>query len=170
MVTVDLEGTNLINPAFFDHESSSRGIGSISVPHLPSTFTLLRLLHLLNCFIFSLCIMPGGSRSRDGCFNCRKRKRRCDEEKPVCRRCRKIGDDCVFPTSTLKFVVAASDHYMIPIQQNLSFLNLSTRELVAICDYQGVWVQRSLPRTLLPFPEATGMENALVQYCMFLSN
>jgi hypothetical protein len=123
---------------------------------------------------FQQCIMSGGSRSREGCFNCRKRKRRCDEEKPICQRCRKIGDDCVFPSSsnTFKFVVVASDddHHMIPITQNISFLNLSTQELVAINDSQGgVVVQRSsLPRVLSPFPyEMTGIENALVQYCTF---
>lgn len=125
--------------------------------------------------------MPGGSRSRDGCFNCRKRKRRCDEEKPICQRCRKIGDDCVFPkpasaSNPLKFVVAASDHYMIPLVQQTSFLNLSPQEVVAVCDdtKQGdeLWDQRgSLPPALSPFPfEPTGIENALVQYCMFLSH
>ncbi|KAJ4135183.1 hypothetical protein NW768_004802 [Fusarium equiseti] len=116
--------------------------------------------------------MPGGSRSRDGCFNCRKRKRRCDEEKPVCQRCRKNGVDCVFPTpasasNPLKFVVAGSNHYMIPITQSPSFLNLSPRELVAVTDYKqgGVWVQTPLPRNLSPFGfESIGIENALVQY------
>ncbi|VTO83103.1 unnamed protein product [Fusarium graminearum] len=112
--------------------------------------------------------MSGGSRSRDGCFNCRKRKRRCDEDKPICQRCRKIGDDCVFPSSSnvFKFVVVApSDHYMIPITQNISFLNLSTQELVSIYNSQGGVVQRSLPRVLSLFPhEIIGIENALVQY------
>ncbi|KAF4976706.1 hypothetical protein FDECE_18443, partial [Fusarium decemcellulare] len=88
------------------------------------------------------CTMSGnGSRSRDGCFNCRSRKRKCDQEKPVCRRCRKMGDNCVFPepasaSNPLKFVVAASpNHYVVPIpesHQPPSFLNLSPRELVAI--------------------------------------
>lgn len=118
------------------------------------------------------CIMPGGSRSRDGCFNCRKRKRRCDEEKPVCRRCCKTRDDCVFPepasASNLKFVVAASDHYLVPITtQNTSFLNLSPQELVSICDHFKGRVP--LPRTLSPFLfESQGnkvIEQSLVQYC-----
>ncbi|CAJ0541211.1 Ff.00g079370.m01.CDS01 [Fusarium sp. VM40] len=115
--------------------------------------------------------MPGGSRSREGCFNCRKRKRRCDEEKPVCRRCRKTRDDCVFPepasASNLKFVVAASDHYLVPITtQNTSFLNLSPQELVSICDHFKGRVP--LPRTLSPFLfESQGnkaIEQSLVQY------
>ncbi|KAH6969373.1 fungal-specific transcription factor domain-containing protein [Fusarium avenaceum] len=115
--------------------------------------------------------MPGGSRSREGCFNCRKRKRRCDEEKPVCRRCRKTRDDCVFPepasTSNLKFVVAASDHYLVPTTtQNTSFLNLSPQELVSICDHFKGRVP--LPRTLSPFLfESQGnkaIEQSLVQY------
>lgn len=140
--------------------------------HPTPTSTSFSTVNIERCS--SSCIMPGGSRSRDGCFNCRKRKRRCDEEKPICRRCRKNGDDCVFPTpasasNPLKFVVAGSNHYMIPITQSPSFLNLSPRELTAVTDYKqgGVWVQPPLPRNLSPFGfESIGIENALVQYCM----
>ncbi|CAM1507804.1 Fc.00g046520.m01.CDS01 [Cosmosporella sp. VM-42] len=83
-----------------------------------------------------------GSRSRDGCFNCRRRKRRCDEEKPVCLSCRRTGAECVFPaprsaSTPLKFIVAASpNHYMVPINQSskrASFLNITSHELATIC-------------------------------------
>ena len=83
-----------------------------------------------------------GSRSRDGCFDCRRRKRRCDEEKPVCRSCRRTGAECIFPglrsaSTPMKFIVAASpSHYMVPINQpsrKASFLNTTSHELAAIC-------------------------------------
>ncbi|KAI8662206.1 Zn(2)-C6 fungal-type domain-containing protein [Fusarium sp. Ph1] len=138
--------------------------------------------------------MPGnGSRSRDGCFNCRRRKRRCDEEKPVCRRCRKMGDNCVFPepasaSNPLKFVVAASpDHYIVPVggsDKGTSFLNLSPRELAIIWtkiqgdqeqESQEVLYMRDI-QSLVPFPrvispytvgrqyDGQSIESALVQY------
>ncbi|RBR13040.1 hypothetical protein FVER53590_06641 [Fusarium verticillioides] len=119
--------------------------------------------------------MSGGSRSRDGCFNCRRRKRRCDEEKPTCRRCQRAGDECIFPSpasasNPYKFIVAASDHYLVPSDdQNHSFLNLSPQELVAVCDSSEgriVWAKESVPRSLSPFAFEPGrsVEKALVQY------
>lgn len=88
-----------------------------------------------------------GSRSRDGCFNCRRRKRRCDEEKPICLSCRRTGAECIFPKSPsgstpLKFIVATSPaHHMVPINQanrRASFLNLTPHDLATICPkFQG---------------------------------
>lgn len=37
------------------------------------------------------------SRSRLGCFTCRKRKKRCDEGKPVCKACKRLKLDCHYP-------------------------------------------------------------------------
>lgn len=37
------------------------------------------------------------SRSRLGCFTCRKRKKRCDEKKPVCNACTRLKLECVYP-------------------------------------------------------------------------
>ncbi|ODQ64882.1 hypothetical protein NADFUDRAFT_66016 [Nadsonia fulvescens var. elongata DSM 6958] len=36
-------------------------------------------------------------RSRQGCITCRKRKKRCDEAKPVCITCRRLGLVCEYP-------------------------------------------------------------------------
>ena len=88
-----------------------------------------------------------GSRSRDGCFSCRRRKRRCDEEKPICASCRRTGSDCVYPNSPsaptpMKFIVATSPaHHMVPIKRSnrrASFLNLTPHDLEVICPkFQG---------------------------------
>lgn len=40
---------------------------------------------------------PKYSRSRTGCLTCRKRKKRCDEERPICRACRKLNFACEYP-------------------------------------------------------------------------
>jgi hypothetical protein len=71
-------------------------------------------------------------------------------------------------------VAASNDHYLVPIDnQSHSFLNLSPRELVAICNTtEGkgiVWTQESVPRSLSPFAFESGrsVEKALVQYCMY---
>lgn len=37
------------------------------------------------------------ARSRMGCFTCRKRKKRCDEGKPVCQACVRLKLDCEYP-------------------------------------------------------------------------
>lgn len=37
------------------------------------------------------------SRSRLGCFTCRKRKKRCDEGKPVCKACLRLKLECHYP-------------------------------------------------------------------------
>ena len=36
-------------------------------------------------------------RSRRGCFTCRTRRVKCDENRPVCVRCQKASRDCTFP-------------------------------------------------------------------------
>ncbi|KAH8667018.1 hypothetical protein BX600DRAFT_285001 [Xylariales sp. PMI_506] len=39
------------------------------------------------------------TRSRAACDNCRSRKQKCDEKKPVCSRCRSLNRACVWPRS-----------------------------------------------------------------------
>ncbi|KAF2746351.1 hypothetical protein M011DRAFT_93243 [Sporormia fimetaria CBS 119925] len=36
-------------------------------------------------------------RTRSGCFTCRQRRVKCDEQHPVCERCRKGNRECVYP-------------------------------------------------------------------------
>lgn len=38
-----------------------------------------------------------GLRNKTGCLNCRRRHVKCDEGKPACRACVKIGQNCVYP-------------------------------------------------------------------------
>ncbi|KAJ5160510.1 C6 finger domain protein [Penicillium canariense] len=37
------------------------------------------------------------TKSRNGCYTCKQRRVKCDEERPTCSACRVRGDDCVFP-------------------------------------------------------------------------
>ncbi|ODA77347.1 hypothetical protein RJ55_06975 [Drechmeria coniospora] len=39
-------------------------------------------------------------RSRTGCFTCRRRKKKCSEEKPICSGCRRNKLDCRWPAET----------------------------------------------------------------------
>lgn len=39
-------------------------------------------------------------RTRSGCFTCRSRRIKCDENRPLCERCRKGSRDCVYPSPT----------------------------------------------------------------------
>ncbi|CZR70000.1 uncharacterized protein PAC_19901 [Phialocephala subalpina] len=45
-----------------------------------------------------------GGRSK-GCTTCRKRRVKCDEEQPICLRCRKSGLECDGPRRTTTFIV-----------------------------------------------------------------
>lgn len=35
-------------------------------------------------------------RSKNGCINCKQRRRKCTEEKPYCAYCLKVDDDCEY--------------------------------------------------------------------------
>ncbi|KAF5698433.1 transcriptional activator UGA3 [Fusarium mundagurra] len=37
-------------------------------------------------------------RSKNGCFTCRTKRKKCDEVKPVCSSCNRTGQECVWPT------------------------------------------------------------------------
>ncbi|CAG8089353.1 unnamed protein product [Penicillium salamii] len=39
-------------------------------------------------------------RTRTGCFECRKRRKKCDEQRPSCQRCANVGSACTWPTIT----------------------------------------------------------------------
>ncbi|KAJ5951312.1 uncharacterized protein N7479_009725 [Penicillium vulpinum] len=39
-------------------------------------------------------------RTRTGCFECRKRRKKCDEQRPTCQRCANLGSTCTWPTAT----------------------------------------------------------------------
>lgn len=38
-------------------------------------------------------------RSRTGCLNCRRRRKLCDERKPGCVRCERMGEECTWPAA-----------------------------------------------------------------------
>lgn len=38
-------------------------------------------------------------RSRTGCLNCRRRRKLCDERKPGCVRCERMGEQCTWPAA-----------------------------------------------------------------------
>ncbi|VUC22007.1 unnamed protein product [Clonostachys rosea] len=79
-----------------------------------------------------------GTRSRDGCYNCRRRKRRCDKQKPICMSCRKNGGSCVFPsvTNSLKFVVSvAPTEHLIPFEESIptsAFFHTSAEDVATL--------------------------------------
>ncbi|KAJ1305128.1 hypothetical protein OPQ81_000165 [Rhizoctonia solani] len=39
-------------------------------------------------------------RSKDGCLNCRRKRKKCDEKWPSCSRCTRTGSKCVWPPPT----------------------------------------------------------------------
>lgn len=47
------------------------------------------------CLVFDM-----GSRSRLGCLSCRRRKKKCDEQKPICTACLRNSLGCLWPDSS----------------------------------------------------------------------
>ncbi|KZN87939.1 hypothetical protein EN45_065020 [Penicillium chrysogenum] len=43
-------------------------------------------------------------RTRTGCFECRKRRKKCDEQRPTCLRCVSLGSTCTWPTTTTQLM------------------------------------------------------------------
>ncbi|KAF2011405.1 hypothetical protein BU24DRAFT_453964 [Aaosphaeria arxii CBS 175.79] len=131
-----------------------------------------------------------GSRSRSGCFACRKRRRRCPENKPICASCSKVGTECIYPgsqlsTSVHNFIIASSpNQQLLPTRSRngkYGFLNLRSDELASICpEYQssptdvghlvtttetlaqGTKLYRALPP--VGVRQMTFDESALIQY------
>ncbi|RAK75088.1 Zn(II)2Cys6 transcription factor [Aspergillus fijiensis CBS 313.89] len=81
-------------------------------------------------------------RSRTGCLNCKKRKRRCGEERPACRNCEVRGFDCSYLFETtqpapLRFKISLSKgHRSSPNRRNRwQFLSVSYHDAdVLLCE------------------------------------
>ncbi|CAE6472283.1 unnamed protein product [Rhizoctonia solani] len=41
---------------------------------------------------------PRFQRSRDGCLTCKAKRKKCDEIRPICLRCSKVGSECSWPS------------------------------------------------------------------------
>lgn len=68
----------------------------------------------------------GHTKSRRGCFNCKKRKIKCQENRPECDHCIKAGVRCEYPTSTIK-IARESDESQSPVPM----VNMSGAPLVS---------------------------------------
>lgn len=83
--------------------------------------------------------MTGGTRSRSGCLACRRRKKRCDEAKPICDRCQGSGATCVYPNThgtfhTRFLVSSALEHYTLPTRSfERHFVNLLQQDVARLC-------------------------------------
>ncbi|KAK1718443.1 fungal-specific transcription factor domain-containing protein [Colletotrichum lupini] len=123
-----------------------------------------------------------GTRSRTGCLDCRRRKRRCDEGKPKCASCRRHGVVCVYvkssQSSPSKFLLSvASGHFIAPLESPASdsFVNLRSDELALVCQQYADGPGGVLPSSqeqLMPalswLPKSStlpgGRESMMVQY------
>lgn len=84
--------------------------------------------------------MVGGQRSRSGCLGCRRRKKRCDETKPICQRCQGAGAPCVYPDpisgafNSRFSISSASEHYTLPTgSSERHFINLNQDDIARLC-------------------------------------
>ncbi|VUG16648.1 DEBR0S1_22144g1_1 [Brettanomyces bruxellensis] len=56
-------------------------------------------------------------RSRNGCLTCRSRKRKCDENKPVCNECRRLRIKCIWMTKTQRQNKTKKHPYLLRVDE-----------------------------------------------------
>ncbi|THX33253.1 hypothetical protein D6D10_07890 [Aureobasidium pullulans] len=50
-------------------------------------------------------------RGRSGCLNCRRRRKKCDETKPRCAKCKRLGEECEWDSGlSFRFTALEADH------------------------------------------------------------
>lgn len=95
---------NLEFRSFSSHMFSSCSTSTLPY-HVLSTSTLRSLYHEprestvdthVRIGAMATDAKPVVRRSRAGCAECRRRRRRCDESKPSCRNCLMIGHECKY--------------------------------------------------------------------------
>jgi hypothetical protein len=124
-----------------------------------------------------------GTRNRSGCLTCRRRKKRCDEIKPICQRCQTSGASCVYPDTSGscggRYIVSlALDHYILPNTfDERHFVNTHPRDVARLCLlYDGLTIQSfatdlstygEIPRPVSASDALVDIsERYLLQYCM----
>ena len=85
---------------FSESEISTRPVNATATRDLPSTKSGRK----------------GHTKSRGGCYNCKRRKVKCPENRPVCHYCKKIQLKCIYPRLSSQEVVA--NHQPLPLVQS----------------------------------------------------
>ncbi|TYJ57341.1 hypothetical protein B9479_001880 [Cryptococcus floricola] len=82
---------------------------------------------------------PKHKRTRTGCLRCRRGKHKCDEEKPVCKRCRNANGECVWPDtakstpSTSSAVTSSKRSHHCIETQSVTIQELNEDSQVCVC-------------------------------------
>ncbi|KAL7416156.1 fungal-specific transcription factor domain-containing protein [Mrakia frigida] len=63
--------------------------------------------------------LPGLKRTKTGCASCRQKRHKCDETKPVCLRCSRAGEECLYP------IEIAKDQLFQPYEQQQQIASTS---------------------------------------------
>ena len=107
------------------------------IPRTDRESSLTRILGLININGFN-SIMTGkgrrGAKARSGCFTCKQRKVKCDEAKPICKRCQTSKRHCEgypsinrsiipYPFQATQHEWQAYEYYVREASQNFETLN-----------------------------------------------
>lgn len=87
----------------------------------------------LNCESNSPTPKATERRSKNGCLTCRRRKKKCDEVKPICGACRRNFLQCVWPEDAV-IDVKPKD---LSKEQGYSFSNLTMHDLKHLYSFNG---------------------------------
>ncbi|WVQ77772.1 hypothetical protein IAR50_007462 [Cryptococcus sp. DSM 104548] len=70
------------------------------------------------------------TRSRAGCLECKRRRRKCDEQIPECGRCRNSGHNCVYPGNWRHAIDRPAVNLTPPDYLSMIFWDAQERELM----------------------------------------
>ncbi|EGV65572.1 hypothetical protein CANTEDRAFT_113204 [Yamadazyma tenuis ATCC 10573] len=86
--------------------------------------------------------MPKISRTKDGCFGCRQRRKKCDLQRPKCKFCSKYNKECQYPTypkQTLRSFLSGNhqpynlEHNQVILKDYIDFNTLSEEYIDELC-------------------------------------
>lgn len=123
---------------------------------------------------FTIILKPK-ARSRNGCLNCKRAKRKCDESSPTCGLCAKRKLSCEYEIFRTAKIKASLQHHQSSLLQNVNSLhgNNDTDELMASPNNKlSVVDPRQLNHSSVLFPEPASslniyLDNAGIQFLQY---
>lgn len=113
---------------------ATRDINCLRFPNLiictmkPSYHQYQQIIDLDKKIIKTKTKRKSAGKSRNGCFTCKKRKKKCDEKKPACSYCSKSSNECKYPdivqTNKLDFVFENFDNNDYNLLKSISNFDL----------------------------------------------
>ena len=71
-------------------------------------------------------------RGRSGCLNCRRRRKKCDERKPACAKCKRLGEECEWDSGLIFRLSGIDAKHPSMVAGNNATASLSSFQMVDV--------------------------------------